>query len=284
MGREMWQGVVQACSGTREGRWALHSDHITQEWSGWGRRGETPSPFSSLLDHTCQCISVVTDRCPLSRQLLTGGSAAAQLFLTAPRKRNILRQYIHVCSWEKQAGCLTQGLLEHWFCPRFQTNLSTGRAVGAAVTRWWAIRGTLAGQRLPPWHLGLEEVMFEHSLYPCEIRKRESEVARYVCWRKPDDSVHRTDIHSLQISLEFGLCSSSCSSDSVEDCRGRQTSKKTFWIPLCKWLYFALMKEWIWWPSKSPLTHDTVILHGCGWCSRPCLDYPTTLLLCSLRG
>lgn len=72
------------------------------------------------------------DRSPLSRQLLTGGSAAAQLFLTALGKRNSLRQNVYVHTWEKQAGCLAQSSLEYWFCPRFQTSLSTGRAVGGS--------------------------------------------------------------------------------------------------------------------------------------------------------
>lgn len=77
------------------------------------------------------------------------------------------------------------------------------------------MRGTLAGQHLHPWHLELEEVMFGHSLYWHKITKRESELAQYMRWRKPGDSVQWTDLVSLQISHKFGLCSSSCSSDSV---------------------------------------------------------------------
>lgn len=106
----------------------------------------------------------------------------------------------------------------HWstgFAPGFKPACPLAELWGAAATSWWAMRGTLAGQHLPPWHLELEEVMFGHSLYRHKKTKRESELAQYTCWRKPD-STHWTDLLSLQISPEFGLCSSSCSSDSVE--------------------------------------------------------------------
>lgn len=89
--------------------------------------------------------------------------------------------------------------------------------MGATATGCWAMSDTLAGQHLPPWHLELEEVMFGHSLYQHKITKRESELAQYIYWRKPDNSAHWTDLVSLQISHKFGLCSSICSSDSVEE-------------------------------------------------------------------
>lgn len=153
-----------------------------------------------------------------------------------------------------------KSLLEHWFCPRFQTKASTGRAVGASATRWRAIRGTLAVQRLPPWHLELEEVMSEHSLLLVQDKKKgvwgsSVRVLKKARWQRALNWLTYTpyrfplNLASVHPAVLLTVL--------------RQTSKKTFWIPLCKWLYLALMKEWIWWPSKSSLTHDTVILHGC---------------------
>lgn len=78
----------------------LHRDHTTQQWKsqveqgGRGGRGGKSALLGSLLDHTCPCMSVVMGRCSFSRQLLTGGSAAAQLLLTPPGK-NSLKVKVH---------------------------------------------------------------------------------------------------------------------------------------------------------------------------------------------
>lgn len=67
-----------------------------------------------------------------------------------------------------------------------------------------------------------------------------------------------------------------------EGSRGRQTSKKTFWSPFCRWLHFALTAGWFWWFSMCFLSCDTVILHDHGWCSLLLPTWSLQLLSCSV--
>lgn len=77
-----------------------------------GRKRREINHLGSLLDHTCPRIPVVMDRCSLSRGLLTGGSAAAQLFLGAPGK-NSLKEKVHAPGKAEHTGGLVLHQVSH---------------------------------------------------------------------------------------------------------------------------------------------------------------------------
>lgn len=213
-------------------------------------------------------------RCPLSRQLLAGGSAALQVFLTAPQRRLPV-----LASWQMGRLSHTEPAGVSVFLS-FQTNLPTIKAWGQQPPAgdWW---GT-------PWEgnifpttpgAGIGYVC----LYQCNITKRESKLAQYMCWRKPDNSMHWIGLASIQISpqiwplfnqLFLWLCGD-------EGYRDKKTSGKTFWSPLCRQLWLSLVKFWVWWPSRSSSSHDTMILHRLGSCSLLFLAWNLQLLCCS---
>lgn len=108
--------------------------------------------------------SVFIDRCPLSRWLLAGGSAAAHVFLSAP-----LRNLPVLAQWKNSH--ISHSLLEHWFCPGNQN-------YGDINHQLVIIEGHFRRAAFFPTIPGIRRVMFGNGLYQCNITKRDSTLAQ----------------------------------------------------------------------------------------------------------
>lgn len=143
------------------------------EQGGRGGRGDKSALLGSLLDHTCPCMSVVMDRCSLRRQLFTGGSAAAQLFLTAPGKIS-LREKV-----QSREVVLHRAQWSISFAPGFTPICVLAELWGQQPPpdEQWGTPGQ--GNTFPHGTWSWEE--FGNNLYQHKITKRESELAQYLC-------------------------------------------------------------------------------------------------------